>query len=80
MKDNTNIPKYKTAILDKAQMSDLKKYVKSFPSMKQAADKLGVSNQLLDRILEVGRTSPANAEKINGKVKDWMNEMYESAA
>jgi DNA-binding phage protein len=56
--------KRKSEALTKDEYSSLKKYTKSFRTVVECAEAIGISREVLDRLLVVGSGSPVTIEKV----------------
>ena len=68
MQNTNNTIKRKSRRLNEAQKGVLKRCVASFDTVQEAAEHLGVSRQVLDRVLLVWRGSPESIERILGRI------------
>lgn len=56
--------KRKSEALTKDEFASLKKYSKGFRTIVECAETIGISREVLDRLLVVGSGSPATIEKV----------------
>lgn len=56
--------KRKSEALTKDEFASLKKFAKSFRTIVECAETIGISREVLDRLLVVGSGSPATIEKV----------------
>ncbi len=68
MQNTINIPKRKSQRLTKEQKTMLKVFVNGFNTIQEAAENLGISRQVLDRVLLVWSGSPENISIIVSKL------------
>ena len=66
--DTTIVIKRKSVALTGAEHRGLKKYIKGFNTLTEAAESIGVSRQVLDRVQLVGSGSPDNITLIREKI------------
>lgn len=68
MQSTKTLPKQKSDFLTSEEKQLLRRFVKSFPYTQRAAETIGVSRQVLDRVLVVGSGSPDSIAIIRQKL------------
>jgi len=68
MQNTNNVTKRKSHRLNEAQKYQLKAFVSSYDTIQEAAEELGVSRQVLDRVLLVWSGSPESMRIILAKI------------
>jgi hypothetical protein len=58
------VRKRKSVVLTKQEMSELKKYKKSFNTITECAISIGIDRNVLDRVLLAGSGAPESIEKV----------------
>lgn len=66
--DTTKTTNRRSVVLKPEEHKQLKRYIRGFNTMTEAAESLNVSRQVLERIQLVGSGSPVNIEIIRSKV------------
>lgn len=68
LQGNTNATKRKSVALTPDERRQLKAYMKKYRTVSEAAESIGISRQVLDRVNIVGSGSPDNITVIRQKI------------